>query len=200
MSHPLIKEKTHLSWQNKHSSEESIHEEGEKRCRAGWVHVCVVASLQIWEGMQISLSTFLWNVIINKLCWVTVHLWMNWLCSGGVATVPTHPTILCECRWGSAQGNVKSEMRSHEPHMCCPLTGPHTPWLRAKRMIRWSVNNREWSEWRGLERKQRPGEGETGWWGKQRGRGQSKPFCFSHRWKDFVISVWKGRVKVTQGV
>lgn len=108
---------------------------------------------------------------------------------------------------GSAQVSVKSELGSHGPDMGRPLTGRRALWLRGKRRIRWSVHNREWSEWRGLERKQRHGEGETGWWGKQRApwhdRGpehatllsepQKEKFCYTNVGRN-------GRIQVTQDV
>lgn len=48
----------------------------------------------------------------------------------------------------------------------------------------------ETKTWRGRDRMMR----------KTKRTGPKQTFCFSHRWKGFVISVWKGRVKVTQGV
>lgn len=166
MSRPLIKEKTHLSWQNKHSSEESIHEECEKRCRAGCM--CALWLLRRFErGCK-----FLYQRFCEMWPWINyvgsryIFEWIDCVLGGGVATVPTHPHYAAWVQIrGSAQGNVKSEMRSHGPHMCCPLTGPHTH--RGSRPRGWSDG--QWTTgngvsegaWRGnkdLERERRDDE------------------------------------------
>lgn len=80
MSHPLIKGKTHLSWQNANTHLKRIKQWAWRNRGEVLSLRCCVTFLQVWEGIEIYLSCYLWNAIMHTLPFLCHEGKVDWCC------------------------------------------------------------------------------------------------------------------------